>query len=250
MFDRKTFVRPIAHRGLHRADAGRIENTLAAFEAAKRKDYGIECDIRPAVDGTPVVFHDLTLDRLSGQRGAIAQKSVEELKSVAFRNTRDIGIPTLADALDLIDGRVPILVEIKSEWDPPHRQFLSNVARLATAYSGPIALMSFDPGVMAICKELAPNVPRGIVSGRYSGMGWWNRTLSRSRAFALSNLLESRASAPDFYAYEVGALPTGVTSYARLVQDIPLFAWTVRSAKDRALALNHADAMIFEGFEP
>lgn len=250
MLDRDAFVRPIAHRGLHNAGAGIVENSLAAFDAAMRRGYGIECDIRPAAGSVPVVFHDATLERLTTARGAIESQSAADLKHVAFRQPGQRGIPTLADLLDLVAGRVPLLVEIKSEWGPPDQQFLSQVATLASGYAGPIALMSFDPDVMTACRNLAPGVPRGIVSGRYSGAGWWDGQISRSRTAALANLLESGPVKPDFYAYDVSALPTAVTDYVRRVQGLPLFTWTVRSPKDRAVALNHADAMIFEGFEP
>ena len=109
--------------------------------------------------------------------------------------------------------------------------------------------MSFDPDVMAAVRALAPDVPRGIVSGSYAGSGWWNRKVSRARGARLRDLLESAETAPDFYAYQIGALPTPVTEFTRVVLGLPLFTWTVRSAKDRQTAAKYADAMIFEGFE-
>ena len=127
--------------------------------------------------------------------------------------------------------------------DIPDRQ----VADLAAAYRGPIALMSFDPDVMRVCRALAPAVPRGIVSGTYTGAGWWSRAVSRTRGAALSNLLESGPAAPDFYAYDVNALPTAVTDYVRRVQGLPLFTWTVRTDDDHTTAKKWADAPIFEG---
>jgi glycerophosphoryl diester phosphodiesterase len=143
-----------------------------------------------------------------------------------------------------------LLVEIKSEWHPPQKSFLARLTAAADAYSGPVALMSFDPAVMTVIRELAPRLPRGIISGSYLGAGWWSRRIGAKRATALRDLLESGPVAPDFYAYDVNALPTPVTEYARLVQGLPLFTWTVRSAKQRRIAASAADAMIFEGFEP
>jgi len=152
--------------------------------------------------------------------------------------------------LELVAGREPLLVEIKSEWEPPDMRFLQGIAALSAAYKGPLALMSFDPAVMKAIKELAPGVPRGIVSGLYEGPGWWRDKLDEKRAYALSHFLESRSAAPDFYAYDVKALPTPVTRFVREVLDLPLFTWTVRTPEQRAIAERWADAPIFEGYEP
>ena len=159
-------------------------------------------------------------------------------------------ILTFAELLELVGGRVPLLVEIKSEWTPPDQTFLSEIARLASAYDGPIALMSFDPAVMSKIRTLAPNVARGIISGSFVGAGWWTRRIGRKRAVALRNLLESGPVAPDFYAYEVNALPAHVIDYVRAVAGLPVFTWTVRTPRQRQIARKWADAMIFEGFEP
>lgn len=249
MLDRAAFLRPIAHRGLHNAKRCIVENTGPAFEAAIEKGYGIECDVRPAADGLPVVFHDATLTRLVKGRGLVAKVTERQLKLLRHR----IGgapIMTFDQLLDLVSGQVPLLIEIKSEWQPPQKSFLSKIAAAASRYAGPIALMSFDPAVMSEVRSLAPGVPRGIVSGSFKGAGWWARRIGPKRAASLRNLLESGPVAPDFHAYDVNALPTPVTEYARKVQGLPLFTWTVRTVKQRNAAANWADAMIFEGFEP
>ncbi len=249
MLDRAAFLRPIAHRGLHDAKRGIIENTDHAFEAAIDAGYGIECDIRPIKGGFPVVFHDETLNRLVDGRGPLAAVRERDLGSLRYRVGRT-AILTLAGLLDLVGGRVPLLIEIKSEWDPPDRDFLANVTTLVSEYRGPAALMSFDPDVMATVRGLAPEIPCGIVSGSFTGAGWWSRKINRKRASALRNLLESGPVSPDFYAYQVDALPTPVTEYVRRVSGLPLFTWTVRTPKQRRIAATCADAMIFEGFRP
>ncbi len=249
MLDRDVFIRPIAHRGLHNAKQGRIENTASAFAAAVAKGYGIECDLRPAQGGLPIVFHDLTLERLVKGKGRVSDLFAGDLKRLTYKSSDD-HILTFAELLDLVDGAVPLLIEIKSEWDPPDRDFLSRIGKLATAYKGPVALMSFDPDVMSVIRHVAPQIPRGIVSGSYKGAGWWNRKINRTRAAELRDLLLSGPVAPHFYAYEVAALPTPVTRFVRQVLDLPVFTWTVRTAKDRAIAEAHADAPIFERHEP
>ncbi len=243
------FLKPIAHRGLHDATGGLVENTAAAFEAALAKGYGIECDVRPSACATPMIFHDATLERLVEHSDAVHVHDAPTLKRFRFRNGSDRMLD-LAELLELVGGRQPILAEIKSEWQPPDRTFLKAIARLAAAYRGPLALMSYDPAVMAVLKDLVPQTPRGIVSGLLEDEAHWRGKLGPERAYRLSHLLESRAAAPDFYAYHVGALPTPVTRFVREVLAMPLFAWTVRTPEERATASRWADAPIFEGFEP
>ena len=252
MLDRGAFVRPIAHRGLHDASAGVIENTGSAFAAAIAAGYGIECDLQPAAGGLPVVFHDVTLDRLVDASGPVSRLGVSDLARLRYRDAGE-SILTFADLLDLVDGSVPLLVEVKSEWRPAEPRFLAEIARLAATYRGPVALMSFDPAVMTALRQLAPAVPRGIVSGRYrndDAEGWWGDVLSPERQERLTHLLESGPAAPDFYAYHVAALPTPVTRFVREVLGLPLLAWTVRSSEERARAAQWADAPIFEGLRP
>lgn len=250
MFDRSVFIRPIAHRGLHDRKKGVIENSEPAFSAAMAKGYGIECDLRPALDGTPMVFHDLALRRLVDARGNITEMVPSSLAKLGYKGAKSAThILSLADLLDLVGGKVPILAEIKSEWDTPNQAFLKSIANLARAYKGPLATMSFDPAMINAMNVLAPKLPRGIVSGLYKGAGWWLDTLDRDRAFRLSHLLESGPSAPHFFAYHVKALPTPVTRFLREVLSIPLFTWTVRSRSDLATARKWADAPIFENLD-
>lgn len=247
MQDMTAFVRPTAHRGLHDAAAGRLENTASAFAAAIEHGYAIECDVRPALDGVPVVFHDATTERLTDAARAVETLAASDLRTLRYKGL-DERILSLAEALDLVAGRVPVLVEIKSEWEPPDTRFLRSIVELAAAHPGSVALMSFDPVVIGICRELNPSVPRGIVSGRYRSDGWWSDRISPERAERLTHLLESGPAAPDFYAYHVADLPTPVTRFVRDVLGLPIFTWTVRSGADREAAARWADAPIFEGY--
>ena len=191
--DRAVFLRPIAHRGLHNAGSGIIENTAQAFEAAIARGYGIECDLRPAHGGSPVVFHDETLDRLVDGTGPVSALTADDLTRFSHRGS-GAGILTFAQLISLVDGRVPLLVEIKSEWTPPDQAFLAAIAQQASVYRGPIALMSFDPAVIAALGSRAPGVPRGLVSGSYrttSRDSWWQDTLAPERANHLRDLGES-----------------------------------------------------------
>jgi glycerophosphoryl diester phosphodiesterase len=258
MLDRSAFFRPIAHRGLHDLKRSRIENTEPAFAAAIAGNYGIECDLQPLSDGTPVVFHDEKLDRLIEGKGRIDQFSRGQCKKLRYKaelGGAKTGIITYADFLDLVAGRVPLLVEIKSEWRPLPVAFLRHIAELSRAYRGPLALMSFDPAVMVAVRDLAPGIPRGIVAGEYlpakeGGDGWWLDQLGPDRAYALTHLLECGPVAPQFISYHVKALPNPVTRFLREGLNMALFCWTVRTQEDRATAAQYADAPTFEGFEP
>jgi glycerophosphoryl diester phosphodiesterase len=247
----RSFLRPIAHRGLHDLARGCVENTAAAFEAAIVSGYGIECDLRPARGGLPVVFHDAGIERLIGGERLISQMDRSEVQSLRTR-AGGHGVLLFDDLLALVAGKVPLMVEIKSEWDPPDIPFLSEIAQRAIDYGGDMVFTSFDPDVMTVMRKLATEIPRGIVSGGYKdehGETWWRDRIDDERAFALSNLLESGPAAPSFFAYHVKSLPTPVTRYVREVANLPVFAWTVRSRDELALAGVHADAPIFEGPE-
>ena len=250
MLDRSAFVRPIAHRGLHDKAHGRIENTAPAFEAGFAKGYGIECDLQPSADGTPMVFHDETLDRLIEGSGRVDSYATAALKRLRYKNQGE-AIISYAELLALAAGRGPLLVEIKSEWAPLPSAFLDAIAKQSAAYKGPLALMSFDPDVMTAMRALAPGVPRGIVAGAYKpkpGDSWWSETLDARERFLLRHLLRSYPAHIDFAAYHVKSLPVLATRALRRLGR-PLFTWTVRTPEDRITAANHADAPIFEGFE-
>ena len=246
--DRSTFLRPIAHRGLHDKGAGRIENTAPAFQAGIAGGFGIECDIRPAAGGLPVVFHDESTERLIGESRCVAELTAADL--LRLRHGDGSPILRLSELIDLVAGRVPLLVEIKSDFGAPDESFLKEVTRLSLAYAGPLVLMSFDPDLMAKMRALAPSVPRGIVAAGTGPDDPLARRIGPERARELSQLLGSGAAGPDFYAYRVSDLPTPVTRYAREVQGVPLFAWTVRTHEDYEIASRWADAPIFEGLLP
>jgi glycerophosphoryl diester phosphodiesterase len=248
MLDRSAFLRPIAHRGLHDESRGRVENTAPAFEAALTHGYGIEC-AHPPPPPTPMVFHDDRLDRLTEGCGPLAAFDPQALKKLRYRDGQ-AWMLTFAELLDLVAGKVPLLVDVKSEWHATDRDFLKPIAALAARYKGPLALMSLDPAAMVALRGLAPHVPRGIVARLYHGDGWWRGLLDEQRAYRLSHLLESGPAEPSFFAYHVEALPTPVTQFAREVMRIALFAWPVCTADDRRRAADWADAAIFEGFEP
>ena len=239
--------RPIAHRGLHGAANGAIENSASAVTAAMGKGYAIEVDLQCAAGDMPVVFHDATLDRLTDETGPVAARDVESLRKIPLKGSKD-HILSLPDLLALIGGYVPLVLEVKSTWRRDGK-FEANIARQLAHYAGPVAVMSFDPYALAAFRREAPTLPRGLVSERFADPDYW-ADLSLLQRFAMRHLLTSAFARPHFIAYDIAALPALAPLIAKAVFGLPLLTWTVRTSADRTRALRYADAMIFEGIEP
>jgi glycerophosphoryl diester phosphodiesterase len=237
--------RPIAHRGLHDAAHGIIENTPSAAAAAIAGHYGIETDLQISRDGEAMVHHDAALGRLTDGAGALRDLSAAELQRVPFRATGD-RIMTLGDLLDLVAGRATLVIELKSRFDGDLR-LVNRAAAVLAGYRGPFAVMSFDPAPIVELRRIAPDITRGIVAERHYGAAEWN-FLKASQRRELAFLLHAGRSRPAFLAYRVGDLAAVAPRTARLMFGLPLLTWTVRSADDRAMAARFADQMIFEGF--
>lgn len=246
--DRLAFERPIAHRGWHDKACGRIENTAPAFHAAIEKGYGIECDLQAAADGTPMVFHDAKLDRLVAASGPIAAFSPRSLARFRYKDA-DEGILSFAQLLEQVGGCTPLLVEVKRNGTTPPK-FLESIARQATAYKGPIALMSFDRSTVAALGEVAPKVPRGaVIGGRQLIVSLWAAHSRTRTSPAASRLFGAAPEGVGFYAVQVNLVAVARSWMSRRAQELPLFTWTVRTSRQRARAARWADAPIFEGYE-
>jgi glycerophosphoryl diester phosphodiesterase len=240
-------ARPIAHRGLHDASAGVIENTASAFTAAIAGRYAIECDVQISADGEAMVHHDDVLGRLTEGSGRLADMTAANLHTVRFKQTTD-HILRLDELCDLVAGRVPLVIELKSHFDGD-RRLPKRATEVLGTYAGPAALMSFDPAMIETVRALAPRLPRGIVAERHYTHPEWNR-LSAGQRRSLAHLLHAHRTRPHFIAYHVKDLPAPGPWLARKLFGLPLLTWTVRSEDDRLRALRWADQMIFEGWRP
>ena len=228
-------ARPIAHRGLHDIARGRPENTLAAFDAAAERHYGVECDLHISADGIPIVFHDDTLDRLTGEAGSVRDRTAAELGDLRVKRTGE-WIPTLDEMLSLVAGRVPLVLELKSL--PGRNAGLAfGVAERLRRYAGPAAVMSFDPALIAETKAADPNLPRGLTA-----MGNWRTAAEHFRA--------ALGLGVDFVSYAIDDLPTPMPVISRKLLKIPLICWTVRTAAQLEKARRWTDQITFEGFLP
>jgi glycerophosphoryl diester phosphodiesterase len=237
-------ARPIAHRGLHDATCGVIENTPSAVAAAVAAGYGIEVDLQIAADGEAMVHHDAVLGRLTEGSGRLDAMTAADLKRVPFKATADRML-ALGDLLDLIGGRVPLVLELKSRFDRDLR-LCRRAAQTLKPYPGPVAAMSFDPYQMEAMRDFSPGLPRGVVAQRYHSHPG-EPAHQRDR---LATLLRGVRSWPRFMAYNVNDLPATMPLLARNVFGMPLLAWTVRTQADWHRAERWADQLIFEGIRP
>ena len=224
-----------AHRGLHSAGAGLVENSLPAFEAARDRGFGMECDVRLSADNIPFVFHDRLLDRMTASSGALRDRRADELDRIML--TGDGAIPRLSALLSLIAGRVPLLIELKLDRRERLSPLCVAVRKALDGYTGPAAVMSFHPGVARWFRLHAPQIARGYVVTEENDGGLRGRV---KRGLAM------RAAHPDFLAYDVRDLPSVFAARVR-ARGIPVLSWTVRSPDDWAKVQAHADAAIFEG---
>jgi glycerophosphoryl diester phosphodiesterase len=223
---------PFAHRGLH--GPGRVENSGGAIAAAVVEGFGVELDVQLSRDGQAMVFHDYDLDRLTIEKGPLAERTAEELQAIRLYVDNEV-IPRLAQALETIDARVPLLIELKS----PERRVAGlcrSVAEALEGYEGAVGVMSFNPEVSAWFARHAPHRLRGLVVTERGKKGM------RGRAERRLALWRSRA---DFLAYDVRDLPSRFAAAARS-RGLPIYTWTVRTEADRARASAHADQIIFE----
>ncbi len=240
-------ARPVAHRGLHDASNGVVENMPGAVGAAVAADFSIEVDLQLTADGEAMVHHDDMLGRLAEGDAPLSSLSAAELKRVPFKATPE-RMMTLDDLCALVNGRVPLLLEVKSRFDGD-RKLVRRVAQVLQSYSGPVAAMSFDPDQVLALREIAPKLVRGIVAQRSYDDADWAR-LTPAQQDGMLFLRHGFRTRPDFVAFWVNQLPAPAPWIARHVFGCALLAWTVRSPEQRRRAARFADQMIFEGFHP
>jgi glycerophosphoryl diester phosphodiesterase len=240
-------ARPIAHRGLHDAARGIIENTATAIRAAVDAGYAVEVDLQISADGEAMVFHDAEIERLTEGAGRLDAMDAAALARVAFKATADRML-TLAALCRIVAGRVAMVIELKSRFDGDPR-LPARVAETLMSYAGPVAVMSFDPQQLIALRTQAPGLPRGILAARWRPHPYWD-PLSAWDKRAMPYLLPAIPAWPHFVAYSVQDLPAVAPLVARYVFGLPLLTWAVRTEQECRIARRWADQMIFEGFRP
>lgn len=215
------------HRGLHDDDVP--ENSLASFEAAIAKGCGIECDLQLSACHTPIVFHDRDGRRLCARPDVVGESDAETISGWTLKGGQE-KVPTLAAMLDLVAGRVPILLEMKEEGRNGEAIAAATLAAVKD-YDGPVGLMSFSATAIRFLRKVAPDIRRGLVlSGRDTPLRRWDKM---------------RRARPHFLAVKVGVVHKPWAQKFR--ENGPLYSWTARTPKDAAKLARYADAPIWEG---
>ena len=232
-----------AHRGFHNLEEGIPENSMKAFRLAVEKGYGIELDVQLSADGIPVVFHDNTLARMCGVDRRVRELTLAELKALSLGGTKE-QIPTFQEFLEMVDGRVPLIVEIKMEkWDA---RIPAAANELLKEYKGPYCIESFHPGALVWYRKHRPDVFRGQLCTNFN-----KEHLNHSLPyFLLGKMLTNIAARPDFIAYNWkyrNDLSRRIC--CDLYHALPV-AWTIRSRQELDECRKDFQLFIFEGFEP
>lgn len=239
---------PISHRGYHDKAKGVPENSPASWRAAMAAGYGIECDLQPSRDGVPMVFHDYDMPRLTGQEGLLSQRTAAELAEIPLLGG-DEGVPTLADLLRIVDGKVPLLIEVKDQdlaLGPNVGKLEAAAAEVLKGYKGPAAVMSFNPHSVAEMARLLPDMARGITSCSYQETEWWKR-VPAERLAELRAISDYDRVGASFISHEAGDL--GRARVAELkAKGAAILCWTIRSPEAEAAARKVADNVTFEGY--
>ncbi|WP_375687331.1 glycerophosphodiester phosphodiesterase family protein [Pseudooceanicola sp. LIPI14-2-Ac024] len=238
---------PIAHRALHDIADGRPENSREAIEAAIDAGYGIEIDLQLSADRRAMVFHDYDLKRLTAERGRVRDRTAADLGAIRLKGGQT-GIPTFAEVLDLVAGRVPLLVEIKDQdgqLGPGIGILEEAAAGDVKGYDGPLAFMSFNPHSVRVLSGFAPEVPRGIVTSAYRPQDWpLIPGPTRKRLREIPDIQAARAS---FISHEARDLSRPRVAELR-ARGTHVLCWTIRSPEAEAKARKFAQNVTFEGY--
>lgn len=229
---------PIAHRGYHTKTLP--ENSLGAFSKAIEKGYAIELDVQLLSDNTVVVFHDESLARMTGNDGYLKYLRKEDLKALSLKGTKE-KIPTLQEVLALVDGKVPILIEIKNQYKIGKLE--QAVIDILKNYQGDYAVQSFNPFSLEYFKQHAPNILRGQLSSYFKKekLAWIKKSLLKRLRF------NKKISEPHFISYNADNLPN---RFVKKYKNLPLLAWTVQSKEEYLTVVKYCDNIIFEKFDP
>ena len=241
------FAQPFAHRALH--GPGRPENSREAIEAAVEGGFAIEIDVQLTHDTQAVVFHDYGLDRLTGTKGTVQTTTAFDLGKRGLLGGPS-GAPSLAEALEIVNGRVPLVIEIKDQdgaMGPGVGALEAQVARDIGGYRGPVAVMSFNPHSVAAMAELSPNTSRGLVTCAYTAEDW--PLLSATRRTELARIPDFDRVEAAFISHHAADLGSPYVAELR-TKNVPVLTWTIRDQDAADEALKIASQITFEGYLP
>lgn len=229
-----------AHRGYHCASRKIPENSLAAFKAALDCHYGIELDVHLTKDGQVAVFHDDTLERICGVPGSVESHTYPELHRLFLQRTSE-KIPLLADVLSYVNGRVPLLIELKL----PGRslKLCEKTYELLRNYKGPCLIQSFNTLGLRWFRIHAPHILRGQLSANLTED---DDSVPYILRFFVKHMLSNFIGRPDFISYKLKDLPEPGVWLCRVLFKTPVAVWTLNSDKAMRKGISRYDMQIFE----
>jgi len=232
-----------AHRGLHDGNHKVIENSLAAFQRAVEAGYGIELDVQRTKDGHAVVFHDGDLRRICGNQRNLCHLTYEELKAIPLPD--GTAIPLFSEVLARVEGKVPLIVEIKHYGGAAQNAALA--LKVLRDYDGPYCMESFHPLAVRHLKRHAPEVLRGQLA---DGSRWNPNEMGLFAHLALKHLVVNAVGRPHFVAYSRPEDHTLAIWLMKRVFHPLLAAWTIRDQETLKETHKAYGMLIFEGFSP
>lgn len=238
---------PVAHRAYHDRGARRPENSRAAIRAAIAAGYGIEIDLQLSADGVAMVFHDEELERLTGVKGLLAARTAADLGQLPLLDS-DEGIPSFAEVLAIVAGKVPLLVELKDQdgqMGPGDGRLEAAAATLLKDYRGDVAVMSFNPHQVAGFGRLLPGIARGLTTSAYDPQDW--APLAPETCERLRDIPDFERLGASFLSHEASDLTRPRVAQLQAA-GADLLCWTIRSAEAEAEARAHALNVTFEGY--
>lgn len=240
-------MRPVAHRALHDRSQGRIENSPAAIRAAVDAGYAIEIDVQLSSDGVAMVFHDDDLDRLTHASGRVNTQTAAQLSGLVLKDSTET-IPTLSKVLEMVAGKVPLLIELKDQTlilGPSDGALEQATAAALDGYSGPVAVMSFNPDMMAHMARLAPKVPRGLTTSSYDPADW--HPVPADTCARLREIPDYDAVGATFISHQGDDLTRPRVAELKAAGAV-ILCWTIRTPHEEALVRKWADNITFEGY--
>ena len=237
---------PFAHRGLYDNDAGIPENSLPAFRRAVEHGFGCELDVQLTKDEKLVVFHDDNLKRMCGDSRLLRDVTFEELETMRLIGT-DERIPTFDEVLSVVGGKIPLIVELKSE--RPNLELNTKNCEITyetlSRYNGDYCIESFDPSIVQWFRLHAPGIIRGQLATGTAGYG----KMKKGQAFALSHLLMNFYGRPHFIAYDID-FPQPLSLKICLLLGAFRASWTCRKKEEHGQRIKAGEAVIFEHYIP
>ena len=234
-----------AHRGLFNNKSEAPENSYAAFKKAVEAGYGIELDIHLSKDKVPVIMHDKHLQRACGFDGLISDYTVAELKEKFRLFKSDERIPTLAEVLELVDGKVPLIIEFKE--DLTDLSLCEVAAPMLDKYKGVWCMESFNPLLVRWYRKHRPNIMRGQLAENV-----WHDPNGKKHfiSWCCQNLLFNFLTKPDFIAFDHREMDMLSFTLTKKLYHINTFAWTIKSQEQLENAKKKFDFFIFDSFIP